>query len=743
MAFDQTKFLARFLEEAREHCARLNSGLLEIERNSGDAETMNALFRAAHTIKGSSRMMKLLAVTEVAHKLEDVLDALRGGKIPFSRALSDTLFGGVDAITRMIEGIAAGDRIDEPPAAVCEELEKAARGELSPGETRVSPPVTEAPAPASPAPSAEAGSQPPVQTPQPAAEAGGRRAAAETIRVDAAKLDALIKLMGEIVSGQNRWRRTAGHIREAEQLAAKSAEALACLVRDEGAGGRGEGVLRGVRDLQAKLHRLGVGAREDFPAQEQLIGQLQEISLKMRMLPLATVFDTFPRTVRDTARGLGKEIDFVVEGGETELDKKIIEKIGDPLLHMIRNAIDHGIEEPAERLAAGKRERGTLRLAARYEGGSVTVTLQDDGRGISAGRVREKALQKRLVTDDALARMSETEVIDFIFHPGFSTSAIITDLSGRGVGMDVARKVIVDELKGAIQVETKEGQGCAFSIRLPLTLAMFRLLLVTAGSRVFALPATAVCEIVTVPRAELIEVVNRSAVRLREQIIPVEKLARVLGIADGGEREPDQALLIIVATGNEKLGLVVDALLTEEDMVVKPLPPHLANVRLVSGVAVGSGNGIINVLRVPALLRGARELKEGVGVKPAAVERREITILVVDDSVNTREIEKNILEAYGYAVVMAEDGMEAYEKAMERRYDAVITDVEMPRLDGFSLTERLRRDENYRDTPIIIVTSREKEEDKRRGIAVGANAYIVKGSFEQSNLLDTVQNLVG
>jgi CheY-like chemotaxis protein/chemotaxis signal transduction protein len=306
----------------------------------------------------------------------------------------------------------------------------------------------------------------------------------------------------------------------------------------------------------------------------------------------------------------------------------------------------------------------------------------------------------------------------------------------------VVHRNVVEELKGAIRVETRQGQGITFYLKLPLNLAVFRLLLVVAAGRTFALPASAVSEIVAVPRQEIIEVVHRQAFRLREQLIPVEELAQLLGITHSGSEPGDTVHLAIVSSGSERVGLVVDTLLTEVDMVVKPLPPHMKNVRLVSGVALGSGNEIINVLQVPMLLKGAREIKEARSVKPVA-ERRKIAILVVDDSLNTREIEKSILEAYGYSIDLAGDGVEALEKAQHNSYDAIITDVEMPLLDGFSLTERLRSDERYADKPIIIVTSREKEEDKRRGIAVGANAYIVKGTFEQSNLLETVQNLVG
>jgi len=737
MAIDQATFMPRFLDEAREQCARITSGLLDIERHPGDAEIMNALFRAAHSIKGSARMMKLLAITELAHKMEDVLDAVRGQRIGFSKGLSDTLFRAVDVLGAMLEEVAGGNVHDTPPADICEELERAAQGEPSTGEGTDT--VTVGAISAAP----PAKESVPVTSVSPPHHGSENRAKTESIRIDSAKLDSLIKLMGEIVSTQGRWQRTSARIREAEQLSAGLEEVLGEHLTDKGsADGREKELYRTAHGLKEKLSALDSLSRDDGLLMEQLIGELQDVSLTMRMLPLATVFDSFPRAVRDLSHEMGKEIDFVVEGGDTELDKKIIEQIGDPLLHMIRNAVDHGIEPAEERLKNGKREQGTIRLFAFYDGGSVTVAVQDDGRGLSVEQLREKAQQKKLFPEETLARMSDAEIIDLIFLPGFSTSPIITDFSGRGVGLDVVHRNVVEELKGSIRVETHQGQGITFYLKLPLNLAVFRLLLVVAAGRTFALPASAVNEIVAVPRHEIIEVVHRQAFRLREQIIPVEELAQLLGITHSGSEPGDTVHLAIVSNGNERMGLIVESLLTEVDMVVKPLPSHMKNVRLVSGVALGSGNEIINVLQVPTLLKGAREIKEARSVKPVA-ERRQIAILVVDDSLNTREIEKSILEAYGYSIDLAGDGMEALEKAQHNNYDAIITDVEMPLLDGFSLTERLRRDERYADKPIIIVTSREKEEDKRRGIAVGANAYIVKGTFEQSNLLETVQNLVG
>lgn len=737
MAFDRSKFLARFVEEAREHCARIGAGLLDLEHSSSDVETLNSLFRSAHTIKGSSRMMKLVAITELSHRMEDVLDAVRGGKVPLSVPLADLLFRAVDALSAMLDTVAGGAQLPEAPKALCDELGAAAVTLDVQDDVSLSPQAAPAAAsaPMVPVEGSEAATADDTRPARPTAKAKQM----DYLRINAAKLDDLIRLMGEIVSEQGKFTRQVRRLHEIERTTERFLARLARSVGDQAEGAE-------LAAAGAAIHqslRLAVRSMSDAVImQDHLVGDLHETSLTLRTMPLSTVFDTLRRTVRDLAREHGKDMDFVVNGGETELDRKIIERIGDPLIHMIRNSLDHGLESAEERNAAGKPAKGTISLSAFYDGGCVTIALSDDGKGISVERIREKALSKRLYDAATLAGMSRSEITNLIFLPGFSTSPIITDLSGRGVGMDVVRKNIVDDLKGTIIIDTREGEGTTFFLRLPLNLAVFSLFLVSVNGFVCAIPATSIAKMLSVRKDEIIDIVHKQAIRLQEQIIPVERLAAILGLPCETEVQTDERLLLIVRDGSEMLGLMVDGILGREEMVVKPLPSHLKNLRLVSGVTIDEGNSIVNVLHVPELFRLARELAMPARTHALAEESR-ATILVVDDSFNTREIEKSILEAYGYLVITAGDGQEALEMTRNEQYDLVITDIEMPRLDGFSLTERLRDDDRYRNIPIIIVTSREKDEDKKRGITVGADAYIVKGAFDQSNLLATVKNLIG
>jgi chemotaxis protein histidine kinase CheA len=745
MAFDMAKFMARFIEEAREHIEKLNEGLVSLEKNPEDAETINSIFRSAHTIKGSSRMMKLSPITEVAHKMEDALGALREKRLIHSKELADLLFRGIDMISEMLDRTSEGQPIETDSSALCEQLSKAAEAEASPqeGKPELSVPDTTAEK------TVQEPKQPenPVVTPSPALPAERQAApqpkarTSETVRINSEKLDDLIKLMGEMVSNQNRLKQRLSDAKDVEISAARHVKMLAGLEPSGFSDYRDE-IIATTQSIFIKIKKLVSSIRDDASLHELLTGELQEKSLVMRMVPLSTLFDPLHRIVRDIAKAQGKDVELVIEGGEIELDKKMSDKLGDPLVHMLRNAVDHGIECRVERKTAGKPEGGTIRLLASYEAGSVLIEVGDDGKGIALEKIKEKALRKKMYDEKELDAITEAALVDLIFQPGFSTSAIITDVSGRGVGMDVVKRNIVEDLRGTIGIRTREGGGTVFSIRLPLTLAVMRILLISAGGGTFGVAAHYINEIIRVPETELIQVLDKKAVRLREEFIPVVSLEKLLGLPGREERSPENALIVIVRMGSEKLGLIADTLIDEEDMVIKSLPGHMKNVQLVSGITISGRNEIINVLHVPALMQAAKEVRDP---RHAAETRGDeaIHILVVDDSVNTREIEKSILESYGYKVTMAGDGMEALEKAGERSYDLVITDVEMPRLDGFSLTERLRKDEIYKDTPIIIVTSREKEEDKRRGIMVGADAYIVKGSFDQSNLLETVQNLVG
>lgn len=737
MALDIGKFIIRFVEEAREHIGRLNDGLAALDGGAGDVERINAIFRSAHTIKGSSRMLKLATLTETAHKLEDVLGALREGSLAYSAELGGVLYRGVDAIAALVEQLAeSGNPASLPPPdeALCAALAAAARGEAGSAPPPVPPApdaAVPAPVPEQAAPAVAAAAATPAS---PSAAPAERLKTPDSVRVRLSKLDELIKLMGEVVSSHATLRQRLFDIRAIERDAA--------------------GDSAGPAALRARLRRFAQTLRDDVQAQETLMAELHDKALIMRMLPLAIVFDPAGRIVRDLARSVGKQVECVVRGAEIELDRQLIDKLSDPIVHLLRNAIDHGLEMPEARQAAGKAAQGRITLSAHQDGGWVVIEVADDGGGIPLAGVREKAVRKGFVGAEQAAAMSDQEVVDLIFLPGFSTSAIITDISGRGVGMDVVKQSIVDDLQGAVSVETRPGAGTTFALRLPLSLAMMRVLLVEVAGLPFGFTAQYVTELIRVSHAEMLTVAQRQAVIIRNEFVPVVPLADLLDIPQRNlPRNPSAAtqpapgrlgmLLVVVRVRNEKLALAVDELQDERDMVIKPLPAHMRRLSTVSGMVVTGRNELVSVLHAPALLELARRARGRAAPAEVAGEGGGYRVLVVDDSLNTREIEKDVLEAWGYRVTLAEDGLDGLRKARAGEFDAVLTDVEMPNMDGFTLTARLREEEKYRDTPIVIITSREKEEDKRRGIQVGADAYIVKGDFEQGSLVDTLRSLLG
>lgn len=730
MALDIKKFQARFVEEARDHVSRLGDGLDALARNPSDSENINSIFRSAHTIKGSSRMLKLITITDTAHQLEDVLGALREGSLAYSPELGRLLYRGVDGLSALVEKLAEGGELPAVDEALCKALALAAKGEIPNAQAATASPAESCAAEAITA--LQAVAPPEHDTTSPSVES--KLKAPDTVRVKMNKLDELINLMGEVISSHARSHQRLIDIREIEHMDFDTAGADRTT-------------------LKTHLHRFSQTLRDDVLAQELLMNELHSKALIMRMLPLTIVFDPVGRMVRELADSLGKNVECIVSGSEIELDRQLIDKLSDPVLHLLRNAVDHGIEPPAVRQSAGKFEPGRITLSARQDGGWVVIEITDNGRGIPIEAIREKAVRKGFVTEEKSETLSEQEIIDLIFLPGFSTSPIITGISGRGVGMDVVKRCIVDDLQGVVNVESRPGIGATFALRLPLSLAMMRVLLVEVGGIPFGFSAQYVAELLRVQQSELLNVAERQAVIIRNEFVPVVPLEDMLRIPPQYIRKTSQSkkheglLLLVVRVRSDKLAFIVNDLLDERDMVIKPLPEHMRRLTLVSGIVTTGKNELVDILHVPVLLEMSRSARSETSKHRAKTAQNmdgaPLRVLVVDDSLNTREIEKDVLEAHGYLVTLAEDGLDGLRKAQSGDFDAVLTDVEMPNMDGFTLTERLRKEDKYRDTPIIIITSREKEEDKRRGIQVGADAYIVKGDFDQSNLVDILRNLLG
>ncbi|WP_083007225.1 hybrid sensor histidine kinase/response regulator [Halomonas sp. GT] len=721
MALDIKRFIQRFIEEASDHLPRLREGIEALEQGDTHQERINELFRAAHTLKGSSRMLKLTPITAIAHSTEELLSALRDGTQTASPDVTCLLNQATDALSDRVNQLAQGAspaELAEADHQLCQAMENAAVGKLSTS----SPPVTVVPhndtAKNDKTENDDAGIVSPyaaLPTTKSATLPAQELRLTDTVRVRLDRLDDVIRLMGEVLSGHH-------HLHSLVEQARSLSTSLP-------------------KDQQAPFNAFSRELKDSVLSHDGLMSDLHDRALQMRMLPLSVVFDPLSQMARDLAHSLDKQVHCRVHGSEIELDRQMIDRLSDPLIHLLRNALDHGLETPDERQAAGKPIRGQLSLEAWQDGSWVVIEMRDDGTGISLEAVRRKALSKQLLSEEQLLALTEQETLELIFLPGFSTKPLITDFSGRGVGMDVVKRTVIDELNGDLRLSSHSGKGTCFTLRLPLSLAMMRVLLINVGAVTLGVTAPYVSELVEHASTNFIDAAGQKTLILRNEFVPVVSLAELLDLPYT-PTESGNLLLLVVHQRHQKLALIIDALVDERDMVIKPLPTHLRHLPLVSGMVTLGRSTLVSLLHVPTLLEHSRRYAPKVLTKtdqPPQAHR----ILVVDDSLNTREIEKDVLEAWGYQVTLAENGRDGLNKALADSFDAVLTDVEMPVMDGFALTASLRENEIYRYKPIIIITSREKEADRRRGIEVGADAYIVKGSFDQNNLVDTLKALLG
>lgn len=802
--FDRSAFIAKFQEEAQDLLQRLNEGVINLEAEPENRELIDQMMRDAHTIKGSSRMVGLIEISDVAHWLEDIMVKVRDGEMKYTSQMSDYFFEALDAIVYLADnkGVNADDMLDLDGL-------KAKLGALAEGGTAAAKAVEAGGSdsaakdePAEVIPSAEgtpkkkskkkAASQPaaepadstPETAAQPPTEAEDDKAetAAEeddhhdqtaakpahgqkttegelksktqaTIRIRTTQVDQLLNSISEVVIGQIKAEQRATELRLSNASVADIWQAwlrlktsLVALAEQTGFEHLSEDT--NVFDTLLAEHRRGLDLfvkdyTEDVSRVSLVVNDLQEQGMHLRMLPANTIFQTFPRAVRDLAKQFKKDINFIIEGGDTELDKKVLEEINDPLVHIMRNCVDHGVEDPETRRKLGKPAQGTVRLSARQEGDRIVIEITDDGAGIDPNKVREAAVRKGYITEAEAAAMSDREARYLIFEAGFSTAPIITEISGRGVGMDVVRTFVVEKLKGALDVESEVGKGTIFKLTIPLTLAIIRALMLRVGDQVFAMPTSSVDETLRIDPAEIIKVEGREVIRRQKRTVPLVRLSEILGVAEIGNEGGKQPIVTLSYSGH-RMGFMVDAFVGEQQIVIKPLGTHLKKIDNVAGVTILGAGEVVPILNVPDLMANART-RSGQRVGPT--ERAERVgpghILICEDSFTTRELERSIFEAAGYKVETAVDGAQGLGKLKDGlKVDAVVTDVQMPNMTGFELTKSIKTDPQLMSIPVIIVTSLERDEEKAEGIEAGADAYITKSVFNQDTLLDTVERLI-
>lgn len=774
MDIDLSQFYNQFREETIENVRVLHEGLLTLEKVSLQDPSarirVNTMFRAVHTIKGSARMLGFSSISLLAHAMEDLLGAVRSGTLDLGRTATDYLLKGGDTILEQLDAAING----QPPASELETLHKSIVDYVAAHNGLAIAPVTATPEPATQAAEAQPtpvtaaaepttlpAPEPPIveQEPEPLFEpaatpvaVAGRTNAGQTVRVRTDRLDRLLNLTGELVISQQVVANHEQMLRELLDLNLTQERLLLDLEQSQRQQlGRpmNTNILDDVNTLLNNCNRLDQLLRQQVEAftryannQHALVDDMEQEVIRTRLMPIGNLFLNLPRAVRDLASQTEKEINLEMRGEETELDRKLIEALKDPLLHLVRNAIDHGIEPPNEREAVGKPYQGRLTVSAEALGSEVRVTIQDDGCGIHPEKIRESAVRKGVISKEQATTLTDREALDLVFVPGFSTAATLTDLSGRGVGMDVVR-TNVNELNGQVLLESEPGHGTTIVLMLPLTLVTTRVLLVRIGNYSFALPASGCQGITWIYRDTLKTVEGRAVVGHEGRTVPVLRLADLLELETAIAFAHDERMPAVLL-GNEQmlLAVLVDQVIDEREAIVKSLGPLLAAQRHYTG-AVQLGDGQLTLMLNPATLSQiARGVTLWVQSDTPQVQQRH-HLLVADDSFTTRELMASILRSAGYEVTVALDGIDALEKLRVRSYDLVVSDVEMPRMDGFALTSRIRQELQLPDLPVIIVTSLASNEHRRRGLEAGAQAYIVKSQFNQDNLLGAIEQLLG
>jgi two-component system chemotaxis sensor kinase CheA len=774
MMIEDEELRLLFKTSSSEHLQKLESELMILEKNPQDTKALEEFLREAHTLKGDSRMLGLDEIEMLVHQLEDCVEGIKAGYSEVTPELCDRLYQGIDAINRLSSEAITGELANIDTAGVLGALMDFSGNFPAESETGLFDDDDDF-----------FGSQSSQSSPEQFAtdlfddESSGvdssfiiqTRAIPEptqsvksvatpvinqdyqidTIRVEPQKLDTLMTQASEL--GVTRLR-ISQQMTEIEQISALWSE---WVKQDTSIVTEIEQTLnpellqplkqflnnteQRVNYLGGLINNLRTRANEDGASLEIISDRLESGINGLRQLPLATVFNIYPRMVRDLGRQLGKEIELIIEGGDTKADKRILEEIKDPLLHLIRNAIDHGIETPAERIAQGKAKTATLILRGYQMGSSIGIDISDDGRGLDLKSIRNTAIRRKVCTEAELAAMSESEIQSLIFSSGFSTRTEITELSGRGVGLDVVR-ANVERLKGAIQVTSVPGNGCKFQVRLNTSLATTKVLIVEISQTRYALPLEFIQTMITVSPQDIYEIEGNPTITFEEQPLSIKQLDSLLQLPTPADyRSKNYFSCIVLQVGKDLFGVIVDDLVDQQDVVLKPQSKLLKRIPNITGATILGNGSVCMILNPVDLLHSLRKGSWHVAtsVAPSSTKNR---LLLVEDSIIIRTQMQRLLKGADYEVTVAENGLLGLQQVQAQEFEIVLSDVEMPQMSGLEMTAQIRQNSKYDRLPIVLITTLASPEDKQRGMEAGANAYLTKGDFNQQLLLQTLAQLI-
>jgi chemosensory pili system protein ChpA (sensor histidine kinase/response regulator) len=782
-----------FYLEAEDHLRNISTRLAALDKDPDQSELLQDVRRSVHTLKGAAAMVGFPRVTQLAHRMEDLLDALYEDGLTFDREVMSLLFRSADALDDLTGGSVEGiEPVDiEELYAQYEEL----LGQTPTDESAPEPSFELELGEESMIDLAELGLWPEEDEDEEAGRESPRapRKPTQVVRVPIERLDQLVNLVSELVITRTTFEQRMGDFeRVAEELQFSldrlrrvsstleteyEVRALGNRVRApaEASVVNGPGVELVNRDTHGfdalefdrytEFHLLSrelaetvndVGTVEselrmligDFDStlnrQSRLSSELQEKLMRARMVPLATLSTRLHRAVRVLSREQGKLVDLELEGEQIELDKTVLEEMADPLLHLLRNAVDHGIEPPALRQVMGKPERGTIHLHAYHQGNQVVIQVRDDGSGLEPQAIRSVAVKKGYISEADAEQMPDEELYSLVFLPGFSTAGAVSEVSGRGVGLDVVR-TNVHKLKGSVSLDATPGEGTTFAIRLPMTLAITRALLVRAHGETFAIPLNAVTQLLRLEREEIERVGQEPVVRVNDQVYPLHRLGRVLSLPQPSEVTNGRLPVLVVNTGEGQIALAVDDLVSGREIVVKTLGSHLRRVHGVAGATLMGDGSVVLILNPAELVAEPEEAKvrRWSAPQPAPSSDGAWQIMVVDDSVSVRSVISNLIENTGWRPVTAKDGLEALEIIQHAAEppDLILLDIEMPRMDGYELMAALKAHDAYRDIPVVMLTSRAAQKHRRKALELGAAGYVTK-PYQDEKLVEIIRNLV-
>ena len=686
-----------FVEETSELLEQSKKDVIQLKNTQNDESTLQNLLRNLHTIKGNSRMLGFLTIEKLSHALEDIYKSVKDGQVKNSDRLVKLVFAVADKIQECVKSIKKKGTDENDIDLYLQYCDKLAAGELIDVELLL----------------AEINKQGESDLEDDDEEDGGNVSDIQSIRIKISRINEIITAFDTMITREFHLKHQLDELQKYEEQTGNH-----------------------------ELSKIRKQFESDIYALETSIFSVQEQVFDLRMLPISIVLKPLENTIALESMNLGKKVNCVIPSSDIAVDKVILEELSDILMHLIRNALDHGIESPKERKAAGKSETGTITISCVRETKNIELKISDDGRGLDYEKIRNKALSLYPERTDEITNMEDRELSQFLFQSGFSTKEKVTELSGRGVGLDVVWSN-VEKIKGRIKIESEAGKGTSFILYLPLSLSTLQGLFVYSNQDKYLIPSQHIVDIIYRKKSEYITLQNQSYLKLSDQLIPCFSLSSLFTDQKGVVYQ-DADSILIAEYMEQRIGIIVDQVQQYVSLVVKPLPAAFKNFSILQGIVFDEHYDIVPILHVPDILKKFKSLR-GYDIKKyeAATKKRTIRILAVDDSETTRTIERSILESADFSVDTAVDGIDALEKAKAKQYDLVMTDKDMPRMTGLVLLDNLRRMEQYANVPVVVVSADQSPKTLEEFKALGANAIISKADFERSRLIGTIKGLLG